>query len=278
MPSMSHPARWTLVAALAAWTAVAPLAAQDATLIVTVIDERTGETATGLDANQFSVVDGDVTLRVVSADQPGGPVDVLLLVDTSMVGEAVRPVAAAIVEELGEGEAMAVVAYDEGAELLQDFTSEKQYLRRALDRSEYGNLPRVHDALFASIDGGFDASSHRKAVILLSAGMTARSRVSEAEVVSAARARGVSLFPVFAKNDARSLLRRFALKTGGAAFAARRLKLEPRMLAKRVFEAIRNSYELAVSGVLALGDRIQATVTGEGDAKAKLTASVLPVD
>ena len=252
--------------------------AQEATLIVTVFDERTGETVTGLGREQFAVKDGDTPLRVASISEPRGPVDVLLLVDASLAGEAVRPIAEALVEELGESEAMAIVAYDEGADLLQDFTAEKRYLRSALNRVEYGGLPRAHDALFAAVDGGFEASLNRKAVVLLSNGVIARCRVTDAEVLDIARAKRVSVYPVFVRANARSLFRRLALRTGGASFAARRLKLAPRSLARRVFEAVRSPYELAVTGVYTLGDRLEATIRPPAGGKSKVSASVLPVD
>lgn len=253
------------------------LCGQEAALLVTVFDERTGETVTGLGHDRFTIRDGTTPLQVVSVDEPRGPVDVLLLTDTSMVGETVRPIADALIEELGKDDSMALVGYDEHAELLQDFTTEKRFIREALERARYGGLPRVHDALFAALDGGFDASANRKAVILLSNGAVARSRVSEAEVLDVARAKRVSVYSVFVRTDARSLLRRFALRTGGACFAARRLKLQPRELAKRVFDAVRSPYELTVTGVYTLGDRIETTVSPDGG-KRKLSASVLAVD
>ncbi len=258
--------------------AAAALSAQEAGLIVTVFDERTGEIQTDLRPEHFDVKDGDTALRVVSVHVPRGPTDVLLLVDTSMVGESVRPLAEAMIEELREEESMAVVGYRDAAELLQDFTSEKPFLHKSLDRVEYGNVPRVHDALFASIDGGFEGSGSRKAVVLISAGVVGRSRTAEAEVVERARAKQVSIYSVFGRPDARSLLRRFSLRTGGASFSARRLKLEPRQLARRVFEAIRHPYELTVSGVYSLGDRIQVTVVSPSGSKKRLSASVLAVD
>ena len=253
-------------------------AAQDVTLVATVFDERTGETMTGLGPERFAVVDGDIPLKVVSVSEPRSPFDLLVLVDTSIVGEAVRPIAEALIEELRDDEFMAVVAFAEGAELLQDFTSEKEYLRKALDLGRYGNVPRVHDALFAAIDGGFETSGNRKAVVLLSAGVVARGRTSEAEVIEVARAKRAAIYSVFARNDDRATLRRLALRTGGASFAARRLKLAPRILAKRIMEAVRSPYELTVSGVFTLGDRVSATISSPSATKERLTASVLPVD
>lgn len=257
---------------------VAPVAAQEAVLAVTVVDEKTGETVTGLGPVRFQARDGDTALRVVSVREPRGPLDILLLVDTSIVGDSVRPIASAVIDQLQPDETMALVGFDEGAELLQDFTSEKRLLDTALDRIEYGNTPRVQDALFAAIDGGFESSSGRRTVVLLSAGAVARSGVAEAEVIQRARVKRVSIHTVFVRNDARSLLRRLALRAGGASFGAKRLKLDPRPLAKRVMEAVRSPYELSVSGVFALGDRISVEVSSAPAAKRKLTASALPLE
>ena len=258
--------------------ATGALTAQQATLSVTVIDERTGETSTGLNAARFSVKDGDTPLRIESVREPREPLDVLLLVDTSIVGESVRPIASALIDELRDDEAMALVGYDAGAELLQDFTSAKRLLETALDRVEYGNTPRVQDGLFAAVNDGFATSANRRVIVLLSGGVAARSRTGEADVVERARARRVSIHAVFVRSEARNLLRRLALRSGGASFATRRLKLDPRPLAKRIMEAVRNPYELTVSGVYALGDRIEVTVGNDPGSKTKLTASALPLE
>ena len=69
-----------------------------------------------------------------------------------------------------------------------------------------------------------------------------------------------------------------AFRTGGAPFAARRIKVPPRRLAELVLEAVRSPYELTVSGVYTLGDRIEASVHQASADRTKLSASVLAVD
>ena len=248
--------------------------AQEARLIVSVLDERTGETALGLRASDFSARDGDTPLRVLAARELEGPVDIALLVDASMAGEPTRPIAEALIEALEPAESMALVGYHDSADLLQDFTSDAGFLQRALNRVEYGNVPRIHDALFAVVDGAFEASGGRRTVLVVSSGLAARSRTAEGEVLSRARAKQVSIHAVFVRNDARSLFRRLTRRTGGASFAAKRLGSAPRQLARQILAAVRHPYELTVSGVYNLGDRIEVTVAGAKN----LTASVLPVD
>ena len=254
------------------------LPAQEAELIVTVVDERTGETVTGLGPGSFVVRDGDIELRVLAAEEYRAPLDVMLLVDASIAGEAVRPMVAPLIDALQDNDSMAVVAYDESAELLQDFTSDKHRLNRAMDRVQYRSVPRVIDAVFAAVDGGFPPSSNRRAVILLSNGVAAGSRVSEAEVYETSRDRQVSVFAAFVRGDSRNLFQRLALRTGGATFPARRLKLDPRQLAHRVLDAVRSPYRLTVTGVSTLGDRIEATINpAHGGGKRSLRAFVLAV-
>lgn len=257
--------------------AAAGLPAQESGIIVTALDERTGDAPPDLGPERFEVRDGDLPLRVLAADPLRGPVDVLLLVDASMAGHEARPYAEAMVAELPEGASMALVGFNESAELLQDFTSDQRYLRRALGRLAFEALPRLLDALVASLEDGFRFSANRKAVVVISSGAVAASRVSEAEVLEAARAKGVSIHTVFVRSAARAQLRRLALRTGGGAFAAKRLKLDSRGLAAKVLAAVASPYQLTVSGVFALGSEIRVEVSrvaGQG----KLTASALPVD
>ncbi len=252
-----------------------PLAAQDGTILTTVLDESTGDVADDLAAQHFTARDGDTKLRVESVERPQGSIDIVLLLDTSMVGNDVRPIALALIDAMTEGDAVALFGFDEGAVVLQDFTSDKARLEDALDRVDYGNVPRVMDGLYATVDGGFEPGSNRRAIVLVSAGPVAGSRMAEAEVIAAARENRVSIYPVFARNNARTTLRRLALQTGGASFAVRRTKLEPRALARKVFEALRKPYLLSVSGVLTFGDRIEVEVAEPSAGKTKLTASAL---
>src|SRR5262249_7904912 len=66
-------------------------------LVVTVIDRRTGEPITNLKASNFSVTDDRTPRQVQSADYGRTTVDVMLLFDTSLVGEMVYPLGEAFI-------------------------------------------------------------------------------------------------------------------------------------------------------------------------------------
>ena len=193
-------------------------------MIVTVIDQKTGEPITDLNERNFKIVDDKTRLRVDELEFKRDSIDIMLLIDTSLVGEMVRPLAGAFINELGEKEQMAIVSYHDSADLIQDFTASKQLLHQATEKVQYGNNPRVLDALYAAIDGGFTSSAGRRVIVVLSAGVEGRSRVTEGEVLRLARRRGVSIFPVYIIGAERGMFQRLSDYSGGALFAARRLE------------------------------------------------------
>jgi hypothetical protein len=258
--------------------ASAGLAAQQAKLLVTVFNQKTGEPLTDLKAENFLVTDDKTPLAVVSATYQTGTLDIMLLVDTSLVGEMVRPLGMAFIAALEEKDQMAIVSYHSSADLIQDFTSSKQLLQGALAKVQYGNNPRVLDALFATMDSGFETSSARRAVILLSAGVEGNSRVPEGEIHRLTRAKRVSIYPVFVIGAERGMFERLADRSGGAFFAARKLKLDPRPLAQRVYSVARGQYELEVSGVYTLGNQVEVTMQGLPKTEGKIRATALVVE
>ena len=227
-------------------------------LLVTVVDQRSGQPVTGLKAEDFTVLDDNAPRQVETAEPATGLLEVMLLLDTSLLGASVQPVAENLIAQLQPKEQMAVVAFHSTPDLVQDFTSSRELLLRAVTSVKFGNTPRMLDALYAAIDGGFRASTFRRVVVLLTAGVEGPSRMSEREVLRLARRNGVSIYPVYAMDQERSMLERLARQTGGASFSlpqkGSRGQASP---AARVFEVMRSPYTLTLSGNLALGDRFK---------------------
>jgi VWFA-related protein len=246
-------------------------------LQVTVVDRKTGEPVLGLKAGNFAVLDDRTPRPVQAAEFDKVTLDVMLLFDTSLVGEAVYPLGGAFIEGLEEKEQMAIVSFASSAELIQDFTSSKDLLRRAVRTVKYGNTPRVIDALYAASDGGFQSTIGRKVIVLLSAGVEGYSRTPEREVLKLCRSNQISIFPVFVVGAERSLFEKLARETGGAFFSARDLRLPPPKLAERVYTVLRGRYVLTLADNRALGDRVRVEVTG-ADPGVRVWASGMPMD
>ena len=244
-------------------------------VVVTVVEPKSGQPVTGLKAEDFALFDDKKPLRVDDAEFSQATIDVMLLLDTSLMGQMVQPVAETLIGQLQPKEQMAVVAYHSSADLIQDFTSSRQMLSRAISKVKYGNSPHVLDALYASIDGGFQSSSFRRIILLVTAGAEGNSRVNEHEVIKLARRNGVSIFPVYMKGYEKSLFDLLARQTGGAFFNLRDIhKSGAGNVGAKIFEVLRAHYTLTVSGDVSLGERVRVEIKRPE----KLFASALPVE
>lgn len=244
-------------------------------ILVTVVDPKSGIIVPNLRAQDFNVLDDKTPRAVESAEFAQATLDIMLLLDTSLVGGMVQPVASNLIAQLQSKEQMAVVAFHSSADLIQDFTSSKQLLARAVSQVKYGNSPRVLDALYAAIDTGFQSSTFRRVILLLTAGVEGYSRTSEKDVIRLARHNGVSIYPIYVLGYERSMMEMLARETGGASFSLRSMKKSSNAPpGAAIFEVLRSHYTLTVSGNLSMGEKLKVEVRRPD----KLFVSALPLE
>jgi len=244
-------------------------------LVVTVTDARTGRPVSDLKASDFTVIGDRTPHRVEDAGFGGTAIDVMLLLDTSLAGGAVKPVAAGLISQLKKEEQMAVVAFHSSADLIQDFTASTELLNRAVAGIRYGNSPRVLDALYATIDGGFEHAAYRRVVLLVTTGYEGPSRTPQRDVIRLARRNGVSIYPVFLTGASKSMFESLARQTGGAVFNLRELEKSSRQgIGERIFDVVRTRYVLTLPGNLEAAENLTVSVDRPG----KLFISAMPLD
>ena len=245
-------------------------------LSVSVVERRTGLFVGGLKAGDFTILEDKRPLAVESVEiTPAGPLDVMLLLDTSLVGPVVQPFAASLIGQLQEKDQMAVIGYHSSADLVQDFTSSKELLSKAVATVKFGNTPRVLDALSACIREGFDNAIYRRAVLLLTTGYDGGSRENERDVVRLARRNGVSIYPIYMAGAERSMFETLARETGGAVFSLNNLRKNTAgQPGPRIFETVRQTYIVTVTGNLSLGDKVKVEIR----TPQKVFVSILPLE
>ena len=244
-------------------------------LSVTVVDAKSGKPAVDLKAEDFTVFEDKLVRKVEAAEFSTDIVDVMFLLDTSLAGQTVRPLAEDFIAQLKPKEQMAIVAFHSSADLIQDFTSSKELLGRAVNSVTYGNEPRAVDGIYAAIDTGMKNATFRRVVILLTTGYEGDSRMTDRDVTRLARKSGVSIYPVYATGRERSLFENLAHRTGGAVFSLRDMRKDPRAaIGARIFETVRSHYTLTVPGNLALGEKLRVEIGRPG----KWFTSALPLE
>jgi len=264
---------------LAAFAATGVLSAE-AKLLVTVVDSKTGEVVNDLKASDFTVEDRGSPREVLAAEFTSKPVDAVLLVDASQVGEPVQGIAPGLIDQLGPKEQMSVVAFHTTPDLVQDFTSSKDLLKKAIDRLRFGNDPDVVGAVYASADTGFQNApssfTQRHVILLVSPGKDFGGRVSPEATIKLARKNGVSVYLISPRGYSR-WIEELAKQTGGAAFNVQeitKLLKEPGALGGRIFGGVRGNYTLTMAGNLALGEKLKIEVAG----KRKVSITSMPLD
>ncbi len=262
--------RWLMLMALPVLPALA-----STKVVVTVIELKSGKAVTDLKAGEFTVLDDRTPRQVEDAQFTTGPIDVMLLLDTSQVGEMVRPLANNLIDQLQPKEEMAIVSYHSAADLVQDFTSSHELLRRALTGIKYGNAPNVLDALYASIDGGFENATFRRVLLILTTGFEGNSRMNDKQVLRLARRNAVSIYPVYMIGAERSMFENLARQSGGASFNLRDMhKGMTALPGGRIFEVLRSHYTLTLNGNLSLGEKLKIEIQRPG----KYLVSALPLE
>ncbi|HWB84039.1 MAG TPA: VWA domain-containing protein [Bryobacteraceae bacterium] len=244
-------------------------------LLVTVVEAKSGAPVTGLTPADFTVLDDKTPRRVETAELSHDTLDIMLLLDTSLAGGEVQPMAEDFIAQLQPKEQMAVVSFHSSADLIQDFTSSRTLLMRSIEKVKYGNEPHVLDALYAAIDGGFQDSNMRRVILLLTTGIEGDSRTTARDVIRLARRNMVSIYPVYVKGGERSLFESLARQSGGASFNLRDMKKAGTARpGARVFTVMRSHYTLTLAGNLGLGEKLRVEVKRPEKAQ----VSSLPLD
>lgn len=143
-------------------------------LPVTVRDSE-GQLVTNLTANQFRVFEDGVEQPISSFGLRRMPVHVVMLIDTSssVVAEIedFKDSAWRFMTQLDSSDKICLIRFDDRVELVQDWTSNRATLKRALNRITTGMFTRFNDALYLAASEQLSKIKGRKAIIVLTDGI-----------------------------------------------------------------------------------------------------------
>jgi VWFA-related protein len=148
---------------------------EEVRLPVFVTDER-GRFAQGLEMNDIVVVEDDVPQEIRSLRRV--PANVLLLLDTGnplTLAKSVnttRDISLELIHAISEESRIAVLQFNDRLELIQDWTTDRASLERALKTKLYsGRRTRLSDALAAAATKLSDLPPGSRHVVLITDGM-----------------------------------------------------------------------------------------------------------
>ena len=224
--------------------------ADDGPRLLVTVNNEFGFPARNLKAEDFKVKYKKEVRPVEAARyRTHDLLDVVLLLETSEIGAQlrgrIRHVAGLFIDGLSVKDQMAIVGYASAADLVQDFTSSKKRLKRAVSKLKYGNPPALLDAIYAVVDGAFEHAAGRRVVVVIGSGLDWRNRVERNEVLRLARRNAVSIFAISFAGD--GALKKLSKQTAGDFYSGKELR-QIQQLVKNILEAFRGHYELVLPG------------------------------
>ena len=173
-------------------------------LNVTVVDAKK-QPVSGLTQQDFSVFEDGVQQQLRFFESRQVPMDLILLIDTSSSMRdkmsVVHDAAVGFLKTMKENDRGAVVAFNDGVEVLQTLTSDGAALEQAIRGTTAKGSTSLHNALYIALkefgrNAAGDGELRRQAIAVLSDGEDTSSLISFEDVLALARKTGVSIYTI----------------------------------------------------------------------------------
>jgi VWFA-related protein len=164
-----------------------------------VSDDR-GRFVSGLVKDDFTIYDNGAPQTITHFNSDRVPVSLGILLDTSgsMTDDKMTAARAAIdrfvVDLLGPEDELFFVEFNDRAHLLQDWTTDRQAIKRAVRRSVARGGTAMYDAVAESLPMASAGKHRKKAILVISDGNDADSRVTVFELRQAIRESEVMVY------------------------------------------------------------------------------------
>jgi VWFA-related protein len=173
-------------------------------LNVTVVDPKK-QFVPGLTVGDFAVFEDGVQQQVRFFEAREVPVDLIVLIDTSSSMRdkmnVVHEAAVGFLKSLKSSDRAAVVAFNDGVEVLQTLTTDAEALEQAVRSTAAKGSTSLNNALYVALKqfgqaAKRDGDLRRQAIAVLSDGEDTSSVISFDDVLALARKSGVSIYTI----------------------------------------------------------------------------------
>ncbi len=144
-------------------------------LLPVTVRDRSGQFVPNLKATDFAIYEENSLQPITSFSLKQLPVHVVLLIDTSSSVtrelEDFKQAATNFAARLAPNDQLSLIKFDDKVELVLDWTTSRNALRRALNRLTTGMFTNFNDALWLAARDQLNRVTGRKAIIVLTDGI-----------------------------------------------------------------------------------------------------------
>lgn len=168
-----------------------------------IVSDRDGRYISGLNEQDFKLYDNSAEQKLAYFDNAEAPLNVALLLDTSRstqgVIDDIRKAAKSFLKQLRPQDRAMIVSFDYDVHKLSPLTSDRKILERAIKDAKVGEYfgTMLNDALMEVIERDLKPVNGRKAIVLLTDGEDAGSRLSSAEVIEYATESDAMIYSIY---------------------------------------------------------------------------------
>ncbi|MGI9035898.1 MAG: VWA domain-containing protein [Pyrinomonadaceae bacterium] len=180
------------------------------TLLYTIpltVSDKNGHAVSGLKKEDFTVYQDNVLQQIEFFFNEESPMNVAVLIDTSgstkPVLDKIQKAARDFLKVLRPEDKGVIVSFDYRTKFLSDLTSDRKQLSEAVSRASIAarDGSDMNDAVFKVINNYFAAIKGRKAIIVLTDGITSGREIPNYQVLNLLRKSDTLLYPIVFKTS-----------------------------------------------------------------------------